>query len=39
VACEKTGRRWLAVEREEEYCEIAARRLEAERRESVLERR
>jgi DNA modification methylase len=28
VAAEKLGRRWLAIEKEAEYCEIAKRRLE-----------
>jgi DNA modification methylase len=28
VACENLGRRWVGIEREEKYCEIAARRIE-----------
>ena len=28
IACEKLGRRWVLIEREEKYCEIAAKRIE-----------
>jgi DNA modification methylase len=28
VACELMGRRWIGIEQEEEYCEIAAKRIE-----------
>jgi len=30
VACEKLKRRWIGIEKEEKYCEIAAKRIEAE---------
>lgn len=30
VACERLNRRWIGIEIEEKYCEIAARRIEAE---------
>jgi len=31
VACERLGRRWIGTEVEERYCQIAAKRIEAER--------
>jgi DNA modification methylase len=37
VACEETGRRWLAVEAEERYCEIAIKRLAAVREQLSIE--
>ena len=30
IACERLNRRWIGIEISEEYCEIAARRIEAE---------
>lgn len=33
VACEKLNRRWIGIEIEEEYCEIAAKRIENERKQ------
>ena len=30
VACERLNRRWIGIEIEEKYCEIAARRIEKE---------
>lgn len=30
LACEKLGRKWIGIEMEEEYCEIAAKRIEQE---------
>jgi site-specific DNA-methyltransferase (adenine-specific) len=36
VACEITGRRWIGIEIEEKYCEIAAKRIEAERKQLKL---
>jgi len=30
VACERLNRRWIGIEIEEKYCEIAAKRIEAE---------
>ncbi len=30
VACERTGRKWIGIEQNERFCEIAARRVEAE---------
>jgi len=36
VACERTNRRWIGIEIEEKYCEIAAKRIEQEvRRPSI----
>jgi DNA modification methylase len=31
VSCEKNSRRWIGIEIEEKYCEIAAKRIEKER--------
>lgn len=30
LACERTNRRWLCIEKEEKYCEISAKRIEQE---------
>jgi len=30
IACERLGRKWILIEREEKYCEIAAERIDAE---------
>ena len=30
IACEKLGRKWILIEKEKEYCEISAKRIEAE---------
>lgn len=30
VACEKTNRKWVMIEKEEKYCEVAVKRIEAE---------
>jgi len=30
IACERLNRQWIGIEKEEEYCEIAAKRIEAE---------
>jgi len=31
IACERLNRRWIGIEIEEKYCEIAAKRIESER--------
>jgi DNA modification methylase len=36
VACERLKRRWIGIEIEEKYCEIAAKRIEAERKQLKL---
>ena len=36
VACERLKRQWIGIEIEEKYCEIAAKRIEAERRQLKL---
>jgi len=36
VACEQTERRWIGIEIEEKYCEIAAKRIENERKQLKL---
>ena len=36
VACERLGRRWIGIEISEEFCEIAAKRIEAETRQLKL---
>jgi site-specific DNA-methyltransferase (adenine-specific) len=36
VACERLKRKWIGIEIEERYCEIAAKRIEAERRQLKL---
>ena len=36
VACERLKRRWIGIEIEEKYCEIAKKRIEAERRQLKL---
>jgi site-specific DNA-methyltransferase (adenine-specific)/modification methylase len=36
VACEKLNRKWVAIEIEEKFCEIAAKRIEAENRQLKL---
>jgi len=36
VACERLGRQWIGTEIEERYCEIAAKRIEAERQQLEL---
>jgi DNA modification methylase len=36
VACERLKRRWIGIEIEEKYCAIAAKRIEAERRQLKL---
>ena len=33
VACERLKRRWIGIEIEKKYCEIAAKRIEAERKQ------
>ena len=33
VACEKLGRKWIGIEISEEYCEIAAKRIDSENRQ------
>ena len=30
IACEALGRKWIGIEISEKYCEIAAKRIEAE---------
>ena len=30
ISCENTGRKWIMIEQKEEYCEIAAKRIERE---------
>ena len=30
IACEKLGRKWILIEKEKEYCEISAKRIESE---------
>lgn len=36
VACERLGRKWIGIEISEEYCEIAAKRIDAENRQLKL---
>ena len=36
IACERLKRRWIGIEIEEKYCEIAAKRIEAERKQLKL---
>jgi len=36
VACERLGRKWIGIEIEEKYCEIAAKRIENERKQLKL---
>ena len=36
IACERLNRRWIGIEISEEYCEIAAKRIENERRQLKL---
>jgi len=36
IACEKLNRRWIGIEISEEYCEIAAKRIDAEARQLKL---
>ena len=36
VACERLTRRWIGIEIEEKYCEIAAKRIELERKQLKL---
>ena len=36
VACERLGRRWIGIEIEEKYCEIAKKRIELERKQLKL---
>ena len=36
IACERLNRRWIGIEIEEKYCEIAAKRIEAERKQQKL---
>jgi len=36
VACEKLNRRWIGIEISEEYCEVAAKRIDAEARQLKL---
>jgi len=36
VACERLKRRWIGIEIEEKYCEISAKRIEAERKQLKL---
>ena len=36
VACEQLSRKWIGIEREEQYCEIAANRLSEPRQKSLL---
>jgi site-specific DNA-methyltransferase (adenine-specific) len=36
LACERLGRKWFGIEIEEKYCEIAAKRIEAERKQLKL---
>ena len=36
VACEQLGRKWIGIEIEEKYCEIAAKRIDAENRQLKL---
>ena len=36
VACERLKRQWIGIEIEEKYCEIAAKRIEAERKQLKL---
>ena len=33
IACERLNRRWIGIEISEEYCEIAAKRIENERKQ------
>jgi site-specific DNA-methyltransferase (adenine-specific) len=28
IACEETNRKWIGIEQDEKYCEIAAKRIE-----------
>ena len=36
IACERLNRKWIGIEIEEKYCEIAAKRIEAERKQLKL---
>lgn len=36
IACEKLGKKWIGIEISEEYCEIAAKRIENERKQLKL---
>jgi DNA modification methylase len=36
IACERLGRQWVGIEKEEKYCDLAAKRIEAERQQMKL---
>jgi site-specific DNA-methyltransferase (adenine-specific) len=36
AVCEKLGRRWIGIDLSEQYCEIAVRRIEQARKQTII---